>query len=174
MLFRSTPRAAVAKFAAKGKNLPKKDLGMIAMAYGYVYVARVAMGANDQHTLKAFLEAEAYDGPSLIIAYSHCIAHGIDMRKGLDQQKAAVNSGFWPLYRYNPALADEGKNPLTIDSREPTIPLEDYVYNETRYRMLVQADESRAEMLLKSAKEDVRKRLDLYRQMAAIQYKADE
>ncbi len=171
---KSTPRAAVAKFAAKGKNLPKKDLGMIAMAYGYVYVARVAMGANDQHTLKAFLEAEAYDGPSLIIAYSHCIAHGIDMRKGLDQQKAAVNSGFWPLYRYNPALADEGKNPLTIDSREPTIPLEDYVYNETRYRMLVQADESRAEMLLKSAKEDVRKRLDLYRQMAAIQYKADE
>src|SRR5690606_5731228 len=121
------------------------DLGMIAMAYGYVYVARVAMGSNDQHTLKAFLEAEAYEGPSLIIAYSHCIAHGIDMRKGLDQQKAAVNSGFWPLYRYNPALVDEGKNPLSIDSREPSIPLEDYVYNETRYRMLVQADEGRAE-----------------------------
>ena len=112
---KSTPRAAVAKFAAKGKGLPKKDLGMIAMAYGYVYVARVAMGANDQQTLKAFLEAEAYDGPSLIIAYSHCIAHGIDMRKGLDQQKAAVNCGFWPLYRYNPALVDEGKNPLTLD-----------------------------------------------------------
>lgn len=171
---KSTPRAAVAKFAAKGKGLPKKDLGMIAMAYGYVYVARVAMGSNDQHTLKAFLEAEAYEGPSLIIAYSHCIAHGIDMRKGLDQQKAAVSSGFWPLYRYNPALVDEGKNPLTIDSREPSIPLEDYVYNETRYRMLVQADENRAEMLLNSAKEDVRKRLDLYRQMAAIQYKAEE
>jgi pyruvate-ferredoxin/flavodoxin oxidoreductase len=171
---KSTPRAAVAKFAAKGKGLPKKDLGMIAMAYGYVYVARVAMGSNDQHTLKAFLEAEAYDGPSLIIAYSHCIAHGIDMRKGLDQQKNAVASGFWPLYRYNPANVDENKNPLTIDSREPSIPLEDYVYNETRYRMLVQADEQRAERLMKDAKEDVRKRLDLYRQMAAIQYKAEE
>jgi pyruvate-ferredoxin/flavodoxin oxidoreductase len=171
---KSTPRAAVAKFAAKGKGLPKKVLGMIAMAYGYVYVARVAMGSNDQHTLKAFLEAEAYDGPSLIIAYSHCIAHGIDMRKGLDQQKNAVASGFWPLYRYNPANVDENKNPLTIDSREPSIPLEDYVYNETRYRMLVQADEQRAERLMKDAKEDVRKRLDLYRQMAAIQYKAEE
>ena len=143
---KSTPRAAVAKFAAKGKGLPKKDLGMIAMAYGYVYVARVAMGANDQHTLKAFLEAEAYDGPSLIIAYSHCIAHGIDMRKGLDQQKAAVNCGFWPLYRYNPALIDEGKNPLSLDSKDPTISFEDYAYNETRYRMLLQSDESRAEL----------------------------
>ncbi len=171
---KSTPRAAVAKFAAKGKGLPKKDLGMIAMAYGYVYVARVAMGSNDQHTLKAFLEAEAYEGPSLIIAYSHCIAHGIDMRKGLEQQKNAVASGFWPLYRYNPANVDENKNPLTIDSREPSIPLEDYAYNETRYRMLVQADEPRAEKLMKDAKEDVRKRLDLYRQMAAIQYKAEE
>ncbi len=171
---KSTPRAAVAKFAAKGKGLPKKDLGLIAMAYGYVYVARIAMGANDQHTLKAMLEAEAYEGPSLIIAYSHCIAHGIDMSKGLDQQKAAVNSGFWPLYRYNPALADEGKNPLTVDSKDPSIPLEDYVYNETRYRMLVQADEQRAETLLKDAKEDVRKKLDLYRQMAAIQYKQEE
>jgi pyruvate-ferredoxin/flavodoxin oxidoreductase len=170
---KSTPRAAVAKFAAKGKGLPKKDLGMIAMAYGYVYVARVAMGANDQHTLKAFLEAEAFDGPSLIIAYSHCIAHGIDMRRGLDQQKAAVNSGFWPLYRFNPALADEGKNPLTIDSKDPTISFEEYAYNETRYRMLLQSDEQRAEQLMKDAKEDIRKRLDLYRQMAAIQYTLD-
>jgi pyruvate-ferredoxin/flavodoxin oxidoreductase len=168
---KSTPRAAVAKFAAKGKGLPKKDLGMIAMAYGYVYVARVAMGANDQHTLKAFLEAEAYDGPSLIIAYSHCIAHGIDMRKGLDQQKAAVNCGFWPLYRYNPALIDEGKNPLSLDSKDPTISFEDYAYNETRYRMLLQSDESRAEHLMKEAKSDSQKRLELYKQMAAIQYK---
>ncbi len=168
---KSTPRAAVAKFAAKGKGLPKKDLGMIAMAYGYVYVARVAMGANDQHTLKAFLEAEAYDGPSLIIAYSHCIAHGIDMRKGLDQQKAAVNCGFWPLYRYNPALIDEGKNPLSLDSKDPTISFEDYAYNETRYRMLLQSDESRAELLMKEAKNDSQKRLELYKQMAAIQYK---
>ena len=101
---KSTPRAAVAKFAAKGKGLPKKDLGMIAMTYGYVYVARVAMGSSDQQTLKALLEADAYDGPSLVIAYSHCIAHGIDMRKGLDQQKLAVNAGVWPLYRFNPAL----------------------------------------------------------------------
>jgi pyruvate-ferredoxin/flavodoxin oxidoreductase len=167
---KSTPRAAVAKFAAKGKGLPKKDLGMIAMAYGYVYVARVAMGANDQHTLRAFLEAEAYDGPSLIIAYSHCIAHGIDMRKGLDQQKLAVNSGFWPLYRYNPALAEEGKNPLSLDSKDPTVPFEEYAYNETRYRMLLQSDETRAEMLIKEAKSDNAKRLELYRQMAAIQY----
>jgi pyruvate-ferredoxin/flavodoxin oxidoreductase len=171
---KSTPRAAVAKFAANGKGLPKKDLGMIAMAYGYVYVAKVAMGSSDQQTLKAFLEADAYDGPSLIIAYSHCIAHGIDMRKGLDQQKLAVNSGIWPLFRYSPLLAAEGKNPLIIDSKEPTVDVQEYAYNETRYRMLVQADENRAEMLMKSAREDVRKRWDLYKQMASIQYKAED
>jgi len=167
---KSTPRAAVAKFAAQGKGLPKKDLGMIAMAYGYVYVARVAMGYNDQQTLRAFLEADAYNGPSLIIAYTHCIAHGIDMRKGLEQQRLAVSSGMWPLYRYNPTLIDEGKNPLTIDSKEPTVSVEDYAYNETRYRMLLQSDEQRAEALMKSAKEDAAKRWSLYRQMAAIQY----
>jgi pyruvate-ferredoxin/flavodoxin oxidoreductase len=170
---KSTPRAAVAKFAANGKSLPKKDLGMIAMAYGYIYVAHVAMGANDQQTLRAFLEAEAYDGPSLIIAYSHCINHGIDMRKGLDQQRLAVQSGIWPLYRYNPTLADQGKNPLTIDSKEPTVSVQDYAYNETRYRMLIQADEARAEALMKEAREDVTKRWNLYRQMAEIQYKSD-
>jgi len=150
--------------------MPKKDLGLIAMAYGYVYVARVAMGASDQQTLSAFLEADAYDGPSLIIAYSHCIAHGIDMRKGLEQQKLAVQSGFWPLYRYNPLLAQEGKNPLTIDSKEPTVPFEQYAYNETRYRMLVQSDEARAEMLLKLAKQDVKNRWNFYKQMAAMHY----
>jgi pyruvate-ferredoxin/flavodoxin oxidoreductase len=171
---KSTPRAAVGKFAARGKGLPKKDLGLIAMAYGYVYVARIAIGSNDQHTLKAILEAEAYDGPSLIIAYSPCINQGIDMRRGLDQQKAAVNSGYWPLYRYNPVLAAEGKNPLTIDSKEPTISLQEYAYNETRYRMLTQVDEARAEMLLKEAEGDVSRRLDLYRQMAAMQYKPEE
>lgn len=170
---KSTPRAAVAKFAANGKGLPKKDLGMIAMAYGYVYVARVAMGASDQQTLRAFLEADAYDGPSLIIAYSHCIAHGIDMAKGLEQQKLAVNSGVWPLFRYNPNLADEGKNPLVIDYREPTVPVQDYAYNETRYRMLLQADEARAEMLMAQARDDAKKRWDLYSQMAAIQYKSN-
>jgi len=171
---KATPRAAVAKFAANGKGLPKKDLGMIAMAYGYVYVARIAMGANDQQTLRAFLEADAYDGPSLIIAYSHCIAHGIDMRKGMEQQKLAVSSGIWPLYRYNPALAEQGQNPLNIDSRDPSTSVQEYAYNETRYRMLVQSDETRAEKLMESAKEDVRKRWDLYKQMAAIQYKTED
>jgi pyruvate-ferredoxin/flavodoxin oxidoreductase len=169
---KSTPRAAVAKFAARGKNLPKKDLGLIAMAYGYVYVAKVAMGANDQQTLRAVLEAEAFDGPSLIIAYSHCINHGIDMRKGLDQQRLAVQSGIWPLFRYNPALIDEGKNPLSIDSKDPTVPVEQYAYNETRYRMLLQSDEAHAEELMRAAREDVSKRWDLYRQMASIEYKA--
>ncbi|GIV63474.1 MAG: pyruvate-flavodoxin oxidoreductase [Bellilinea sp.] len=167
---KATPRAAVAKFAANGKNLPKKDLGMIAMAYGYVYVARVAMGYNDAQTLKAFLEADAYEGPSLIIAYSHCIAHGIDMRKGLDQQKLAVQAGVWPVFRYNPLLAEEGKNPLQLDSRDPSVPVEEYAYNETRYRMLLQSDESRAEALMRLAREDAIRRWKLYQQMAAIQY----
>ena len=167
---KSTPRAAVAKFAAQGKDMPKKDLGMIAMAYGYIYVARVAMGASDQQTLNAFLEAEAYDGPSIIIAYSHCISHGYDLRKGLDQQKLAVQSGHWPLYRFNPAKAAAGQNPLSIDLKEPTISLEEYAYNESRYRMLLQSDEERAEMLMKQAKNDVRGRWDLYRQMAAMHY----
>ena len=167
---KSTPRAAVAKFAAQGKALPKKDLGMIAMAYGYVYVARIAMGASDQQTLNAFLEADAYDGPSLIIAYSHCIAHGYDLRKGLDQQKLAVQSGHWPLYRYNPALIEQGKNPLSIDSKEPTIPVSTYAYNESRYRMLLQTDEQRAEDLMEKAQGDARSRWDLYRQMAAMNY----
>jgi pyruvate-ferredoxin/flavodoxin oxidoreductase len=171
---KSTPRAAVAKFAAQGKSLPKKDLGMIAMAYGYVYVARIAMGASDQQTLRAFLEAEAYDGPSLIIAYSHCIAHGYDLIKGLDQQKLAVQSGFWPLYRFNPALASEGKNPLSIDSKEPTVSFEEYAYNETRYRMLLQSDEQRAESLMKLAEKDVKGRWNLYRHMAAMHYNGSD
>ena len=170
---KSTPRAAVAKFASNGKGTPKKDLGMIAMAYGYIYVARVAMGANDQQTLRAFLEAEAYDGPSLIIAYSHCISHGIDMSKGLEQQRLAVQSGIWPLYRYNPTLAENGKNPLIIDSKDPTVSVQDYAYNETRYRMLIQADEARAQMLMEEARDDVAKRWSLYKQMASIQYKSD-
>jgi pyruvate-ferredoxin/flavodoxin oxidoreductase len=167
---KSTPRAAVAKFAAQGKGLPKKDLGMIAMAYGYVYVARIAMGASDQQTLRAFLEADAYDGPSLIIAYSHCINHGYDLVHGLEQQKLAVQSGFWPLYRYNPALVAEGKNPLIIDSKEPTISFADYAYNETRYRMLLQSDEQRAEMLMQLAERDVKSRWKLYTQMAAMNF----
>jgi pyruvate-ferredoxin/flavodoxin oxidoreductase len=168
---KSTPRGAVAKFAARGKAMPKKDLGMLAMAYGNVYVARVAMGANDQQTLHAFLEAEAYDGPSLIIAYSTCIAQGIDMRKGLEQQKLAVQSGYWPLYRYNPQLAEEGKNPLILDSKEPTIPLERYAYNETRYRMLLQSDEKRAEELMQAAKHDMQARWQQYRELAEEHHK---
>jgi pyruvate-ferredoxin/flavodoxin oxidoreductase len=167
---KATPRAAVAKFAAKGKNLPKKDLGMIAMSYGYVYVAKIAMGASDQQTLRAFIEADAYDGPSLIIAYSHCIAHGYDLIHGLEQQKLAVQSGFWPLFRYNPDLADQGKNPLIIDSKKPTVPFSEYAYNETRYRMLLQSDERRAEALMKLAENDVESRWELYQQMAAMNY----
>jgi pyruvate-ferredoxin/flavodoxin oxidoreductase len=165
---KSTPRAAVAKFASRGKATPKKDLGLLAMAYGNVYVARVAMGANDQQTLQAFLEAEAYDGPSLIIAYSHCIAHGIDMSQGLAQQKRAVQSGHWLLYRYNPTLATEGKNPLVLDSKEPSLPLEQYAYNETRYRMLVQNNGVLAETLMELAKQDVHNRWNLYHQMATL------
>lgn len=167
---KATPRAAVAKFAANGKNMPKKDLGMMAMSYGNIYVARVAMGANDNQTLKAFVEADAYEGPSLIIAYSHCIAHGIDMKKGLAQQKLAVNSGAWPLFRYHPELAAEGKNPLQLDSKEPTVKIADYAYNETRYRMLVQSNETRAELLMNNAQNDAEKRWNMYSQMAAMQY----
>jgi len=167
---KATPKAAIAKFAASGKGLPKKDLGLIAMSYGYVYVARVAMGSSDTQTLKAFLEAESYPGPSLIIAYSHCIAHGIDMTKGLEQQKLAVQSGLWPLLRYDPRRIDAGLNPLIIDSKEPSISPKDYMYNENRYRLLVQTDEARAEMLLNEVNQDSKKRLNYYKQMAAMHY----
>src|SRR3989304_1479272 len=167
---KSTPRAAVAKFAMGGKGLPKKDLGLIAMSYGYVYIARVAMGANDQQTLRAFLEAESYDGPSLIIAYSTCIAHGFDMAKGLEQQKLAVQSGHWPMYRYDPRLAEKGQNPLLIESKEPSIPISQYAYNETRYKMLTQMDEERAEQLMQKAQQDAKSRWTLYQQMAAMHY----
>jgi pyruvate-ferredoxin/flavodoxin oxidoreductase len=165
---KATPRAAVAKFAAGGKSVPKKDLAMMAMSYGNVYVARVAMGGNDTHTLKAFWEAEAYDGPSLIIAYSHCIAHGYDMAYGMEQQKAAVQSGYWPLLRYHPALAKEGKNPLQLDSRPPSIPLQKYVYNETRYTMLAHSDPEAAKQLLELAQADVQDRWRLYENWAAL------
>jgi len=171
---KATPRAAVARFAAAGKPLPKKDLGAIAMSYGTIYVAQIAMGANDQQTVRAFLEAEAYPGPSLIIAYSHCIAHGINMAKGMNQQKLAVDSGAWPLYRFNPTLAQAGQNALSLDSKAPKIPLRDYVYNETRYSMLVQSDEGRAEMLLKLAQEDVEKRWKQYEALAASAVKSGE
>jgi pyruvate-ferredoxin/flavodoxin oxidoreductase len=159
----------VAKFAAGGKPLAKKDMGLIAMSYGNIYVARVAYGANDAHTVRAFAEAEAYDGPSLILAYSHCIAHGMNMRTGNDQQKKAVASGHWPLYRYNPELAAQGKNPLQLDSKAPSIPLQDYIYNETRYKMLTAANPAEAERLLKLAQEDVNARWRIHEYMASQQ-----
>jgi pyruvate-ferredoxin/flavodoxin oxidoreductase len=165
---KATPRGAVAKFAAGGKPKPKKDLGLMAMSYGSVYVAQVAMGASDMQTLKAFLEADAYDGPSILIAYSHCIAHGYDLVHGCDQQKAAVQSGYWPLYRYNPDLAKLGKNPFQLDSRPPSLPLDKYIYNETRYTMLAHTDPEGAKQLLKLAEEDVRDRWRLYTNMAAM------
>jgi pyruvate-ferredoxin/flavodoxin oxidoreductase len=165
---KATPRGAVAKFAMAGKRTAKKDLAMEAISYGSVYVARVAMGGSDMQTVKAFLEAEAYDGPSLIIAYSHCIAHGYDMIFGLQQQKAAVQSGYWPLMRYNPALRQEGKNPFQLDSKPPTIPLEKYVYQETRYTMLKRSNPEAAKELLKLAQEDVNQQWRVYENRASM------
>jgi pyruvate-ferredoxin/flavodoxin oxidoreductase len=163
---KATPLGAVAKFAAGGKPTPKKDLGMMAAKYGSVYVAQVAMGASDSHTVKAFLEAEAHEGPSLIIAYSQCIAHGIDMAKGMRQQKLAVDAGYWPLYRHNPARSAEGKNPFQLDSGDPKIPLQDYIYTEARYRMLQQSDPVVAKFLLGHAQAAVSERWRQYKQMA--------
>ncbi|NOZ64183.1 MAG: pyruvate:ferredoxin (flavodoxin) oxidoreductase [Caldiserica bacterium] len=166
---KATPLGAVAKFAAGGKPNAKKDLAMMAMVYGNVYVARVAMGASEAQTVKAFLEAEAYPGPSIIIAYSHCIAHGYNLVHGLEQQKAAVNAGCWPLLRYNPNLLKEGKNPLQLDSKPPSLPLEEYVYKETRYQMLLKSNPEAAKRLLKLAKEDVASRWKLYEHWASMQ-----
>jgi len=165
---KATPRAAVAKFAAAGKPMPKKDLGMLAMSYGNIYVARVAFGANDAQTIRALLEAEAYDGPSLILAYAHCIAHGYDMQFGLEQQQAAVQSGYWPLYRYNPDRAIQGLNPFQLDSRPPKLPLEKYIYREGRYRMLTQSHPERAAKLLELAKADVQARWEAHAQLAGL------
>jgi pyruvate-ferredoxin/flavodoxin oxidoreductase len=164
---KSTSLGAVAKFAASGKATGKKDLAMMAMSYGNVYVAKVAMGANDLQTIRAFLEAEAYDGPSLIIAYSHCIAHGIDMSKGLECQKGAVESGHWPLFRYNPALAAEGKNPLKLDSKAPKIKVEEYAYKETRYTMLKKSNPEESKRLMDLAQAEVETKWKLYEQLAA-------
>jgi len=164
---KSTPRGAVAKFAAAGKTMGKKDLGLIAMSYGNVYVAKVAMGANDAHTVKAFIEAEAYDGPSLIIAYSHCIAHGINMRTAMKNQKAAVESAHWPLFRFNPELAHEGKNPFKLDSKAAKIPFKEYAYMETRYKMLTKSHPDLAEKLMIEAQEDVTNRWNTYEHLAA-------
>jgi pyruvate-ferredoxin/flavodoxin oxidoreductase len=164
---KATPIGAVAKFAAAGKNIGKKDLGMMAVSYGYVYVAQVCMGANMSQAIKAFREAESYDGPSLIIAYSHCINQGIDMMKGMNQGKLAVESGVWPLYRYDPRLKAEGKNPFQLDSKEPDMSkIETYVYNETRFKTLRDADPERAGALLGKSKASVERKYKEYRYLA--------
>ena len=163
---KSTPRGAVAKFAAGGKPGPKKDLGLMAMSYGNVYVASVAMGAKDEHTLKAFLEAEAYDGPSLIIAYSHCIAHGINMTTAMSDQKVAVESGQWLLYRYNPERALTGENPLTLDSRTPTRKVRDFLQQQTRFKMLLKSKPEDAKRLWQQAQQDAEIRYRLYEYLA--------
>jgi pyruvate-ferredoxin/flavodoxin oxidoreductase len=164
---KGTPRAAVAKFAAGGKASPKKDLGLIAMSYGSVYVAAVAMGARDEHTLRAFLEAEAYDGPSLIIAYSHCIAHGINMTTAMQNQKAAVDSGHWLLYRHHPERALQGENALQLDSRAPKISLDKYLLMENRFKMLTKSRPDEARRLFHEAQQDVLARHRLYEYLAA-------
>ncbi|MBN2810754.1 pyruvate:ferredoxin (flavodoxin) oxidoreductase [Treponema zuelzerae] len=167
---KATPIGAVAKFAAGGKSTAKKDLGMIAMTYGYVYVARISMGANMNQVIKAFREAESYDGPSLIIAYSHCINHGIDMEKGMTNQKEAVTCGLWPLYRYDPRLATEGKNPFQLDSKEPDYNLANFMYKEVRFKSLKAADPDRAEMLLKKAEDKVRRQWKEYEYLSKREF----
>ncbi len=171
---KSTPRGAVARFAAAGKATGKKDLAMMAMTYGSAYIARVALAANGPQTIRAFLEAEAYNGPSLIIAYSHCINHGYDMINGMDQQKAAVASGYWPLIRYNPDLMKEGKNPLQLDSKAPSLPLENYIYNETRYSIVKRSNPELAKQLLELAQTDVKNRWRLYEHLASITFNGNK
>jgi len=163
---KSTPIGAVAKFASHGKLVPKKDLALQAIAYGNVYVARIAIGASPQQTLQAFREAEAYDGPSVIIAYSPCIAHGINLENGLEQMEMAVKSGYWPLYRYNPTLGAEGKNPFVLDSLRPSIPVKEYAYNETRYSSLLRSNSEHAEKLMDFAQQVVDSKWALYEEMA--------
>ena len=163
---KATPLGAVAKFAAAGKRTARKDLALQAIAYGNVYVAQVAMGANPQQTLLAFREAEAYAGPSLILAYSQCIAHGIDMQFGMNQQDLAVASGYWPLFRYNPAMRAVGENPFRLDSPRPTITFRDYAYNEIRYKSLAQHRPAEAEQLLAAAQTAIDEKYRKYEDMA--------
>jgi len=171
---KATPLGAIAKFAAGGKRTYKKDLAMMAISYGDVYVARVAMGANDAQVIKAFQEAEAFNGPSLIIAYSHCISHDYNLVHGLEQQKLAVQSGYWPLLRYNPDLTKEGKNPFQLDSKAPSIPLEEYVYNENRYKMLTRTNPEVAKKLLKQAQEEVLRRWKMCEYLAALTFEKNK
>jgi len=163
---KATPLAAVAKYAAGGKTTPKKDLGMMIMSYGNVYVAHIAMGASDRQTLQAIQEAESYDGPSLVIAYSHCIAHGINMAKGLEQQALATKSGYWPLYRYDPRRKAQGQNPFQLDSKPASIPLKEYAYNENRYRVLEQTNPVAAAKLMTQAQAALSERWQTYEELA--------
>ena len=166
---KSTPRAAVAKFAASGKPSRKKDLGMLAADYGHVYVAQVAIGADNLQTIRAMVEAESYPGPSLIIAYSQCIAHGIEMSTGMTHQGDAVNSGYWPLYRYDPRHAQVGEHPMRLDSRKPKLAFKDFALQEARFAMLERANPENAERLLATAQEDIDERWHYYEQIARIE-----
>ncbi len=171
---KATPRAAVAKFAASGKSSRKKDLGMLAVAYGNVYVAQVAMGANPAQTVRAFREAESYPGPSLLLTYSHCIAHGIDMTTAMGHQKELVQSGFWPLYRYDPRLAHDQGHPFQLDSRKPKLKFKDVAMKEARFAMLVRSSPEHAEQLLQLAQKDIDSQWSYYEQMAGFEREVTE
>ncbi|HZK74580.1 MAG TPA: thiamine pyrophosphate-dependent enzyme, partial [Clostridia bacterium] len=171
---KATPRGAIAKFAAAGKRTGKKDLGLIASAYGNVYVAQIALGADNAQTVKAFAEAESHTGPSLIIAYATCIAHGIDMATGMSHMKDAVDSGYWPLYRFDPRIEAEGKLPLVLDSKAPTIPLREFAAKEGRYSLLARSKPELAERLMGLAQADVDERRHLYEQMAGVERHAPD
>jgi pyruvate-ferredoxin/flavodoxin oxidoreductase len=165
---KATPLGAAAKFASAGKETAKKDLGMMAMGYGNVFVARVAFGAKDAQTVQAFVEAEAYPGPSLIIAYSHCIAHGYDMAYGAEQQKLAVGSGVWPLYRFDPRRIAQGEPPLKLDSAAPKASVKEYMRNETRFRMVENQDPERFKRFVAAAERDAVRRYSVYQQLAGL------
>jgi pyruvate-ferredoxin/flavodoxin oxidoreductase len=165
---KATPMAAAAKFAIAGKPLPKKDLALMAMSYGYVYVAQVAFGSKDSQTVKAFIEAESYDGPSIIIAYSHCIAHGYGLEDALDHQKLAVDTGFWPLFRYDPRRRAQGKAPLVLDSRAPKKPFADYAMREARFRMLFKTNPDHAEELLDAAQKSIEDRWEKLKALSQV------
>ncbi|MCA9771259.1 MAG: pyruvate:ferredoxin (flavodoxin) oxidoreductase, partial [Myxococcales bacterium] len=171
---KSTPRAAVAKFAAGGKSVGKKDLGMIAMAYGNVYVAHVSIGANPLQTVKAFQEAERYPGPSLLIAYSPCIAHGIDMRTQMSHQREAVDSGYWPLYRFDPGSGEDGRHPFRLDSRKPKMTFKEFAMKEARFAMLAQANPEHAQHLMDLAQQDIDERWRLYEQTVGVERHAPD
>jgi pyruvate-ferredoxin/flavodoxin oxidoreductase len=170
---KATPRAAIAKFAAGGKTTAKKDLGQIAMSYGNVYVGQIAMGANPTQTVRTIAEAEAHRGVSLILAYSPCIAHGYDMTYQLDHQKAATDSGYWPLYRYDPAREAAGDPGLRLDSKKPTIPFKEYASTESRFAMLGRSDPEGAERLMQQAQQDIDDRWFLYEQMVNVHRTAE-